>query len=408
MSIIKSLLDLDFYKLTMAQVAFKYFPEVVVGYGFTNRTRSVSLHSFLCEEDLRREVELIRSLRFTPEELAFLAESEFIPRGMFSKEFLAFLANLRLPELEIEFNDSTLKIEVEGRWVDTILWETLILSVINELYYRKLTRASDLSKSQTYLEGEGRLDAKVKLLNGDVRVRFSDFGTRRRFSGVWQRHVVEVLAKKLPVQFVGTSNVLLARDLGLRPIGTFAHEMDMIFSGIYHDSDEEIRASHQKVLQLWWEMYGEPLSIALTDTYGTEFFFSDMTLEQAKSWRGLRQDSGDPFAFGERAIKFYEERGIDPREKTIVFSDGLEVGTILGLTEQFSGRIQVVFGWGTNLTNDLGFAPLSLVVKAIRSCGHGTVKLSDNLDKAIGNPADIERFTRIFGAGDIPHLGVKY
>ena len=170
----------------------------------------------------------------------------------------------------------------------------------------------------------------------------------------------------------------------------------MIFSGIFHGSDEEIRASHQKVLDIWWQEYGEPLSIALTDTYGSDFFFRDFTEEQAQNWRGLRQDSGDSIMFGEKAIAFYNRLGIDPREKLIVFSDGLDIRKIVEIAERFTGRIKVAFGWGTNLTNDLGLKPLSLIVKAIEANGYRTVKLSDNLAKAMGDKEDIDRFIKIF------------
>jgi nicotinate phosphoribosyltransferase len=196
---------------------------------------------------------------------------------------------------------------------------------------------------------------------------------------------------------MGTSNVYFARKYSLAPIGTMAHEMFMVMSGVMHGTDETIYASHNRVLQDWWDYYGFDLSIALTDTYGSDFFFRDLSLEQARNWKGLRQDSGDPVAFGEKAIRFYESRGIDPREKLIVFSDGLDIESIYQLTEHFAGRIKIAFGWGTNLTNDLGFGALSLVVKVVESCGHGTVKLSDNLAKAIGTPEDIERFKRVFG-----------
>jgi nicotinate phosphoribosyltransferase len=162
-------------------------------------------------------------------------------------------------------------------------------------------------------------------------------------------------------------------------------------------SDDTIRASHNRVLREWWEEYGVGLSIALTDNYGTDFFFRDMTAEQARVWKGLRQDSGDPMAFGEKAIAFYERHGIDPREKLIVFSDGLDLGTIVKLADHFAGRIRVSFGWGTNLTNDVGFEALSLVIKVIEAHGHPTVKLSDNLAKATGEAPDIEHFKRIFG-----------
>jgi nicotinate phosphoribosyltransferase len=171
----------------------------------------------------------------------------------------------------------------------------------------------------------------------------------------------------------------------------------MVMAGMMADNDDTVCASHNRVLQEWWEEYGWGLSIALTDTYGSDFFFRDMTTEQARAWKGLRQDSGDPMAFGETAIAFYERHGIDPRDKLIVFSDGLDLGTIVKLANHFAGRIQVSFGWGTNLTNDVGFEPLSLVIKVTEANGHRTVKLSDNLAKATGDAYDIERFKRIFG-----------
>ena len=154
--------------------------------------------------------------------------------------------------------------------------------------------------------------------------------------------------------------------------------------------------SHNKFLQDWWEVYGYGLSIGLTDTYGTEFFFSDMTKEQATKWKGLRHDSGDPILFGERAIEFYKNYGIDPKTKMIVFSDGLDIDTIIQIYEHFKDRIKVTFGWGTTLTNDLSIKTLSIVVKAVVANGHGLVKLSDNLNKALGNQEDISLFKEIF------------
>jgi nicotinate phosphoribosyltransferase len=195
---------------------------------------------------------------------------------------------------------------------------------------------------------------------------------------------------------------------GLVPMGTSAHELYMVMSGIMHESDDLIRASHNQVLQDWWELYGWGLSVAVTDTYGSEFFFRDMDREQARVWKGLRHDSGDPFEFGERAIGFYEGLGIDPREKLIIFSDGLELETILALSERFQGRVKLSFGWGTNLTNDLGFDPISIVVKAIEADGRRTVKLSDNLAKATGTQEDIQRFRRIFGHRHKQAVALRY
>ncbi len=407
--IIRSMLDLDFYKLTMAQVAWKYFRDVPVKYAFTNRTKGILLANVVDEEALRKEMEHIKGLKFTLEEIQYLKESKYIPKGLFSEEFLDFLGALQLSEYTVIQESGNYRIEVGGKWPEAILWETLILSVVNELYYRalivknlpknKFIRGFILQRTLNKIrrEGEKRLAQKIETLKEYPEIKFTDFGTRRRFGHDWHKYVIQALIERIPGQLSGTSNVLLAKEFGLRPIGTFAHEMYMVFSGVYHDSDEEIRASHNKVIQIWWEQYGEPLSIALTDNYGSDFFFRDFTAEQAKSWRAIRQDSGDPIEFGEKAIRFYQQIGIDPKTKTIVFSDGLDLETILKLHKHFQGRIQTTFGWGTNLTNDLGFKALSLVVKISESCGYKTVKLSDNIAKALGSPEDVERFKKIFG-----------
>lgn len=395
--IIRSLLDLDFYKLTMMHLAWKYFRFVPVTYTFKNRTKSVNLRNFISLEDLRRELDAERALRFTPEGINYLRESRYIPRGMFCEEFLNFLQNLRLPEVLIKENEKDFSIEVSGTWAETILWETLILSVVNELYCRGVISAEGKSEVEVWSEGQSRLSEKIRILKLNPQIKFSDFGTRRRFSRLWQDNVLSRLVLEMPDQLLGTSNVWLAGKYNIRPIGTFAHEMYMVFSGIYRGTDDELKSSHNKVLQYWWQEYGEPLSIALTDTYGTDFFFRDFTREQALAWRGLRHDSGDPIVFGENAIAFYESHGIDPRAKVLVFSDGLDCETILKIHNHFKGRIQTIFGWGTNLTNDCGIKPLSLVVKVSRANGHGTVKLSDNLSKAMGSPEDIERFKKVFG-----------
>ncbi len=405
---VQSLLDLDFYKFTMGQVAFNRYRDVPVTYAFINRTKSVALPEFINESELRAELERVQSLRFRPEELAYLRESEYVQRGLFSDPFLSSLAELRLPNFQLAVDGRELRIEVTGPWAAAIYWETLILCVVSELYSSSLIAKQGITISEAWAEGDRRVGAKIAALNGNRRVRFSDFGTRRRFSFEWQRHIIATLARQLPEQLAGTSNVLLAREFALRPIGTYAHEMDMVLSGVYHNSDEEVRASHNKVLQLWWEQYGEEFAIGLTDTYGTEFFLHDMTPEQVRVWRGVRHDSGDPFAFGEKIVRFYESRGIDPRTKTIVFSDGLDVEKILALVERFEGRIQVAFGWGTNLTNDLGFDPPSMIVKPIRAAGRPVVKLGDNFDKATGERGEIERFKVIFGHTQIPSLGIRY
>ena len=399
MPIIESLLDADFYKFTMGQVVFHRYRDVPVKYAFINRTKKVCIPDFVDERELRAELDHVRTLRFTKSELHYLRGTNEYQERMFAEDYLQFLAELQLPEYTLEKADGQYRLKFPGKWSETIYWETLALSIINELYYlyfmRKLSR---FERDKVRAEGIKRLAEKMEILKKRPDITFTDFGTRRRFSGEWQGYVVGTLAEELPLtQFRGTSNVYLAAKHSLLPMGTDAHERGMALSGIFHGSDDEIRASHNKVLRDWWDEYGEGLSIALTDTYGTDFFFSDMTQEQARNWKGLRQDSGDPLLWTDKAIAFYQRHRLDAREKMGVYSDGLDINLIIKIADYRPGEIRKTFGWGTNLTNDLGFPTLSLVVKLMESNGYGTVKLSDNLAKALGRPEDIERFKRIFG-----------
>jgi len=396
--VIKSLLDLDFYKLTMGQLVFHRSPEIPVKYALKNRTSGVRLANFIDEAELRDELDRVRTLRFCNGDLHYLRGTENCGEKMFSVDYLEFLGNLQLPDYYLERVDGGYILEFSGKWSEAIYWETLALSIINELYYRsQMNRLSRFGRDNVYAIGKCRLGEKIKAIRLNPDIRFSDFGTRRRFSREWQDYVVEALEGEIPRQFLGTSNVELANKHRLVPMGTSAHERDMATAAILQSRDKDIRKAQNIVLEDWWAEYGQGLSIALTDTWGTDFFFSQMTTEQARAWKGLRQDSGDPFVFAEKAIRFYKEKDVDPREKLLIFSDGLEVDTIVKLQSHFSWRINVGFGWGTNLTNDLGFKPLSLVVKLVEANGRGTVKLSDNLAKATGKPEDIEYYKKKLG-----------
>lgn len=178
----------------------------------------------------------------------------------------------------------------------------------------------------------------------------------------------------------------------MQPIGTFAHELPMVYAALADKAGDNPLDGHYQVLQDWQQLYGEGLSTALTDTFTTEFFFADFTPEQMASWKALRHDSGDPMQFGDRVIDFYEQRGIDPREKTIVFSDGLDIETIIKLADYFKDRIKVTFGWGTTLTNDLGVKANNFVMKATAVDGVPTVKLSDVEGKYTGPDDKIEEY----------------
>jgi nicotinate phosphoribosyltransferase len=409
MPIIESLLDLDFYKFTMGQLVFLKYRDVPVVYSLVNRTRKVRLAEFIDEGELREELDHVRSLRLNNSELHYLRGTNEYGDRMFRESYLEFLRELSLPPYDLEEVDGSFRLQFDGEWSRAIYWETVALSIVNELYNRSLMKPlSPFEKDLVFARGKMRLAEKIRVLRGRPEISFVDFGTRRRFSREWQHYVDRTLAEEMPHQFLGTSSTESAMLHGLVPMGTSAHELTMVMSGIMHDSDDLIRASHNRVLKDWWELYGWGLSVAVTDTYGSEFFFRDVEPDQARAWKGLRHDSGDPFEFGEKAIRFYEELGIDPREKLLIFSDGLELPTILALSRRFHGRIKLSYGWGTNLTNDLGFDPISIVVKATEANGHRTVKLSDNLAKATGSREDIERFKRIFGHSHEREEAVRY
>lgn len=389
--IIASLLDVDAYKMTMGNMIYQVgHQDTQVVYEFKNRNHNrVQLVSVLDLGELREQVSAARGLSFQTSELRYLHSL-----GYLSDDYLNYLSlYLRLPEPHIEVCGDELRIGVEGRWIDSILWETLILAIVNELYFRTL-----MEKPQAYYENVSlnRVDSKIDRLLEYPQLAITEFGTRRRLAMWNQRLVLERMLDRMPRQVVGTSNVLLAKEYNLKPSGTMAHELLSSYMGLYGMTDEGLRNSQRYVLRDWWNTYRGPLSIALTDTVGSEWFFQNFGEENARNWWGLRQDSGDPFAFGYRAAEFYRGYGIDPRRKMVIFSDGLVIDSIIALFETFREIIGVGFGWGTSLTNDVGFQTLSLVMKLVMANGVDVVKISDNPAKAMGDPKAVERAKRVF------------
>jgi len=404
---VASLLDVDFYKFTMGQFVFRLHSGVRVRYQLLCRTPNVRLADLVPEAALRDALDAIGSLAFTPAELEYLRGLE--PPGLFGNDYLNFLRRLRLPPVELEVRDGDFRLEVESTWPEMMLWETLMLSALSELLSRAaLAGAGAGARGQAEAAGRERLEGKIAALRAHPGIRFASFGTRRRFSRAWQFGLEERVAEALPEQFVGTSCVASAFQNGLVPVGTIAHEVFMVGAAVGDGSDESIRGSQRRMLDAWWDMYGEPFSLFLTDTWGSEFFFADAGEARARRFGGVRQDSGDPAAFGERAIRWYEDFGVDPRAKSLVFSDGLELPDILELEARFAGRIGVSYGWGTNLTNDCGVPNYSLVVKPVAANGRPLVKLSDNPGKSTGTPAEIRRYRRIFDAPAAPARIPRY
>lgn len=379
--------DLDYYKATMGQVEFQQHPDAEVTFELKNRA-ATQLSEFVSPDELSDRLDTLRG-GWQSDEIAYLASLQNQDGAtQFTPEYLDFLADNPLPPVDVALDDDgELAVRATGAWPLVTFWETVVMSELNELYFQNKLTAEGSSLAELYREGDRRLNEKIAILKERPDIKFSDFGTRRRFSYEWQKHVIERVATELPDNFVGTSNIYLAHELGLKPIGTFAHELPMVYSAMADADGENPLDGHNRVLQDWQQAYKGDLSTALTDTFTTDFFFADFTPEQAMSWKALRHDSGDPVEFGDRVIEFYESLGINPADKMIVFSDGLDIDTIIELANHFAGRVNVTFGWGTTLTNDLGVKANNFVMKAVQVNGTPTVKLSDVEGKHTG-PAD--------------------
>jgi nicotinate phosphoribosyltransferase len=386
--IIDSLLDTDLYKFTMMQVVLHHFPGAQVEYRFKCRNPGVQLAPLV--EDIRSEISHLCTLRFREPELQYLRGLRFI-----KSDFVDFLGLFQMNEKYVTVQPSAagngeIEIIVRGPWLHTILFEVPLLAIVNEIYFRKTQPQSD------YVEGRRRLQAKIALVHEDESLsdmRVADYGTRRRFSRSWQEEVIIGLRDDLGANFAGTSNVMLAMRHGLIPLGTMAHEYLQACQSL----GPRLRDSQTFGFEVWAREYRGDLGIALSDTYGMDAFFRDFDLYFCKLFDGARHDSGDPFEWGERLIGHYEALRIDPRTKTLIFSDSLNVPLAIKLYRRFSNRTRLAFGIGTNLTNDLGFTPLQIVIKMVRCNGQPVAKLSDSPEKTMcDDPAYLAYLRQVF------------
>ncbi|SIQ26832.1 nicotinate phosphoribosyltransferase [Paracoccus thiocyanatus] len=406
--IVRSLIDDDFYKLLMCQSVFRNRPDTQVTFSLINRTSRIRLAELIDEGELREQLDHVRGLTLTRGESTWLRGNTFYgKRQMFRPDFMEFLENLRLPAYHLEKRDGQYELTFEGRWPEVMLWEIPALAIIMELRSRAVLKDMGRFELQVlYARAMARLWEKIeelRKLGPDLRI--ADFGTRRRHSFLWQDWCVQAMVEGLgDTRFIGTSNCLIAMRRDIEAIGTNAHELPMVYAALA-DSDEELRQAPYKVLADWHEEHDGMLRIILPDTYGSEGFL-DHAPDWLAGWTGIRIDSGDPVQGAEAAIRWWQERGEDPRDKLIIFSDGLDVERIKDLFHRFHGRAKISFGWGTLLTNDFrglvpgdGLAAFSLVCKAVAAEGRPTVKLSDNPQKATGPENEIARYKRVFGVG---------
>ena len=398
--IITSLIDTDLYKFTMMQVVLHQFPGAQVEYKFKcrnpvanidggNGQTGINLAAHVSE--IRDEIRSLCSLHFQDAELAYLRSMRFI-----KSDFVDFLGLFKLNEKYITVTplpSGEIDITIQGPWLHTILFEIPVLAIVNEVYFRNTQKVPD------FVEGRRRLDEKISQLReaGLSDLKIADYGTRRRFSKPWHDEVLRVLSAKLGTaqspgnmkgmagQLAGTSNVLFAMKLGLTPLGTMAHEYLQAAQAL----GPRLRDSQVFGFESWAKEYRGDLGIALSDVYGMNAFLRDFDMYFCKLFDGARHDSGDPFQWGERMIDHYIKNRVDPKTKTLIFSDGLTVPRTIKLYQQFRGRCQLAFGIGTNLTNDLGYEPLQIVIKMVRCNGQPVAKLSDTPSK---NMCDDEKY----------------
>lgn len=395
---------LDYYKLTMGEVIHQQHPDAEVTFTLKNRSESQPLSQYVTADALNERLTTIAERGFAPEEIAYYAGLQAQDgTARFSADYLDHLADMQLPVVSVDTNpeNGELQVQSTGPWPDVSLWETVVMSEANEEYYVQLMQQNNIDPATIYAEGDRRLTDKIQRLQARPDILIADFGTRRRFSAAWHEHAIERLANECGDNIVGTSNPWFAYKHDLAPIGTFAHEMPMVYAGLADQAGDDPLDGHHQMLKDWQQHYGGDLSTALTDTFGSEYFFSDFSAQQAHDWKGLRHDSGDPVEFGEKVIEFYIDHDIDPTTKTIVFSDGLNIDAIESLAEHFRGRVKVLFGWGTSLMNDLGLPANHFVMKATHVNGVDTVKLSDDVGKHTGPEALVQRYQTLA----VQHIG---
>ncbi len=404
--IVRSLIDTDFYKLLMCQSIYRNKPDTHVTFSLINRSKHLRLAELIDEGELREQLDHIRSLSLTRGESTWLRGNTFYgKRQMFRPDFMEWFENLRLPDYHLEKRDGQFELTFEGSWPEVMMWEIPALAVLMELRGRAVLKGMAKFELQVlYARAMTKLWEKIESLRTIEDLRIADFGTRRRHSYLWQDWCVQAMLEGLGEKFIGTSNCAVARERDIEAIGTNAHELPMVYCALA-ETDEQLAAAPYHVLSDWQEEHDGNLRVILPDTYGTEGFLQNAP-DWLAAWTGVRIDSGDPAASAEIAIKWWQDRGEDPTQKLVIFSDGLDTDSIIYLHKKFSGRVKVSFGWGTNLTNDFRslvpneeLGAFSLVCKAVSANGRPTVKLSDNPNKAMGPSSEIERYKRIFKLG---------
>lgn len=370
--------DNDLYKFTTMNAVQKKFPSARVKYKFINRGKASFPEGF--DKALQEEVNAMQTVRMTRQEEEYMRRKCYY----FDPVFIDLLKGFQFDPSEVLISQTggELSVEIEGLWYRTVLWEVPLMAIISELYFKLTAQKSD--------NFEPRAIAKAKEFT-NIGAEISEFGTRRRFSFEVQQRIIEILKEHTGKYLNGTSNVYFAMKYNLTPIGTHPHEWFM-----YHGANYGYRSANAVGLENWVDVYHGDLGIALTDTFTSDNFYTSFNTKYAKLFDGVRWDSGDPLVFTDKTLKHYTDHRIDPKTKTIVYSDALDLEKVKEIKKYVNGRIHDVYGIGTYLTNDVGVKPLNMVIKlmAAKPANHKkyipTVKLSDVDGKHTGEPEEIE------------------
>ena len=387
--IITSLLETDAYKFSMGQAIYHQFSDYKTTWSFKCRNRDVHFTKEMVDE-IKRQIKAFCELRFTEEELDYLENIVWI-KGSYV-DFLR-LWQARYDDFTIDDNaECGLNIETKGTWLNTSMYEIPTLAIVNEVYFRMQYNYDELFESF-----KRRLNEKVdKVKDGTYNLSvFSEFGLRRRLSAEAQELAVKTLAEADlgASKFLGTSNVYLAKKYGVTPVGTMAHEWIMCTGQGNHKHNPAY--SNWYALDAWVKEYGILNGTALTDAITTDCFLKDFQLTYATLFSGVRHDSGDPIEWGEKMIAHYEKLGIDPKTKTLLFSDSLDFERADKLFRHFNGRAKVGFGIGTYISNDTDVEALNIVMKTTACNGQDVAKISDVAGKGMcKNPDYVDYLQR--------------
>lgn len=383
---IQSLLDTDLYKFNMGQCIYSQFPDFMMTWTFKCRNENVHFTGEMVQE-IKEQVQAFCDLRFNDDEIKYLELNyPWLKAG-----YLNFLRMWRPRFDDIEITDDApcgLAIEAKGSWLNTTMYEVPILAIVNEVYFRMEYDYDKLIKSFN-----DKLVEKIRRLDDNEIIigQFSEFGTRRRLSYEAQLEAIKMFyyskhfKKTSESCIVGTSNVHIAKlmnDFGIYDLakGTIAHEFIMAMQGM---KQYNVAYGNRFALDAWVKEYKTMNGIALTDTLGTDVFLRDFDITYATLFSGVRQDSGDPYEWGEKIIKKYESFGIDPKTKTLLFSDSLDFDRAAEIYKYFADRCHVAFGIGTYIANDTCVEPLNIVMKATMCNGGPVAKISDTPGKGM-------------------------